>query len=169
MCIDSFLLLRTTIVIRVCLVVDSNEIFFVSVQAALAESNLNFLQRNAPRISPLNAERAVYEETEQLTKRVKVENPDDLTESKTDEYYSRGADKNSEADEDNDASSTENYEPLNFKSSWHPQRERSEDSDYPIGRTSLTVEVGAVTRHSPSGLERETADYLKPQAVNGSQ
>ena len=157
-------------------------------QAALAESNLNFLHRNHSDASPLGADRGYHNDESQQSpvKRVKLEEPDDLSESKatpTDYYGGGGGGGDSigggvgggkhSADDGDDASSTENYEPLNCKG-WHQQQRldaaaaaaaataAANDQDFTsMARgcgASLTVEVGAVSHHSPAAV-RDT-DYL---------
>ena len=171
---------------------------FFHLQAALAESNLNFLTRNskpADLVSPsllqhmqmveqsgrpsfppgptgLTLSTATVESP--AHKRVKMEMQDEEPEEEEDgeeeessaaikqEYYGR---QSAEAEDHDEASSTENYEPLNYKS-WHPNRP-SASGNAELGefhRTSLTVEVGALSRHSPRGAT--PTEFLSSQAVN---
>jgi len=62
------------------------------------------------------------------------------------ELSKRNNKSNNEDDEEN--SSTENYEPLDFKSWRKEEEEEEEEEDYNPARASLTVELGPATSNS---------------------
>lgn len=94
-------------------------------------------------------------------------------------HHSSGAtDDGNEADH-NDASSTENYEPLDFKA-WRSQQQRpsaeddvddeeeeEDEEEYNSARASLTVELGPATS-APSSAVVTGPDYIT-QAVRSAK
>ena len=123
-------------------------------QAALVESNLNFLQRSSNSLYHGHAHR---DPQDAAAKRVKLEL---MPQQSDDQHLSSDSKATTDDCDANDASSTENYEPLNYKASWRQPTGNDDVSD-----AFLTVEVvrnAATPPHDPR--DAPSAPHAVPSA-----